>query len=263
MRSKLLLTVLLCVGLGAVQAQQPHNRAPQPQRHTPDRPYRTGDITIVSPQPVWMAIDNRLYQISGTNLTIGNLPQGNHRLQLFRQQNSRRGGMGPLLYEVTIRIQSGQRLLGEWDAAKRLLRFSDQNLNYLDYNSGYQILGGQQQPGYTEDPAYADDYDFPLPAGRFSPLSQQQLGDLKVIVNRLVADATKLDQMKKLLAEKSVTAGQLRQMGAWLSFENYRLDFLKWAYVHTEDKENFMQVYPLLTFDSSIRELTEFVYQQR
>ena len=79
----------------------------------------------------------------------------------------------------------------------------------------------------------------------------------------MISDAGKVDQMKKLLAEKLFTVAQVRQMTGWLSFENYRLDFLKWAYANTEDKSNYTQLYSLLTFDSNIKELTDFVYQQR
>ena len=43
------------------------------------------------------------------------------------------------------------------------------------------------------------------------------------------------------------------------SFDSSRLEFAKFAYGHTVDRNRYFQTYNSFTFDSSVNELSEFI----
>lgn len=234
----------------------------QGQRHRP-----AGDLSVISQQPVVVAIDNRIYQMAGTDFTIGNVPAGKRKIELYTWNNTR-NRRGALLYEGFVKLEPGQRLIGTWDARRRLFTMSTAERNYLDYNDGYEQDGtpypGGPGNGYEpQEPGYPGNNAYPaLPAG-YSYLSPQQLQDIGVLTERLVSDKSKVDNLKQLLSRRAVTVDQVAEMTGWLSFDNSRLDFLKWAYNNTLDKDNYPRLYRLLTFDNSIRQLTNYIYKQQ
>jgi|GEM_PF-2409100 len=235
--------------------------------------YRNGELTIQSGQPVMIAIDNRLYDASGTSLTIGNIPRGNHNLKIYRVHN-RRGELvrGRLLFETIVKLKPGQRLVGEWDGYYNTLRLHAGPINYQDYNAGGN---GRENRDYRDnnsgrDRQYDDDlYTRPdnrddREDGRMAyQLTTQQLNDLEAIIAKLITDTDKTARLKEELGMKTYKVDQLERIAGWLTFESDKLDFLKWAYTNTEDKANYARLNKLFRFESSKKELTDYVLQQR
>lgn len=58
---------------------------------------------------------------------------------------------------------------------------------------------------------------------------------------------------------KSFTLEQVSQISSVFTFEEDKLDFVKWAYDSTYDIDNFYKLYAVFTFSDSKNELNEFL----
>ncbi|MBK6398682.1 MAG: DUF4476 domain-containing protein [Bacteroidetes bacterium] len=61
------------------------------------------------------------------------------------------------------------------------------------------------------------------------------------------------------MSEKYLTTNQVIQIINLFSFDSSRLEFAKFAYGHTVDRNRYFQTYNSFTFDSSVNELSEFI----
>lgn len=249
MRSYLLLMIFLLTGTVAFAQQD--NR---------------GAITVISRQPIMMAIDNRLYDLSGTELTIGNVPRGTHNLKIFQARN-RRGRIvkGFLLFETRLQVAAGGHTVAQFNDRRGSLRVRQEPLDRSAANSvpdqpqNYQddVYDPAPQRSESEQPDASDEI---IPAYQ---LTDQQLRDLETQVKALSSDTKKKEQLQSVLQMKTYTVAQLQQMAGWLNFESERLDFLKWAYTNTDDKASYQQLNTLFRYESSKKELSDYIAQQQ
>lgn len=230
-----------------------------------------GAITVISPQPVMIAIDNRLYEAAGTELTIGNIPRGTHELKIYQVRN-RHGSMRPgyLLFRTYVRLRPDQHLLAQYSARYGTLRIRKQS-DGGEFRGNERVRPEVDTEGYNsaEDDVYSGLLEAPQPAQAAGAaqepsyaLTSAQLRDLRVAIGKLPYDTDKKQRLESVLGMKTYTVAQLREMAGWLEFEADRLDFLKWAYTNTSDKEQYGQLDALFRYESSKQELRAYVQQQ-
>lgn len=232
-----------------------------------------GAVTVLSQRPVMIAIDNRLYDLAGTELTIGNIPQGRHNLKIYGAR-TRRGQNRPgyLLFETNIRVRAQRVTLAQYQPNRGMLRVSQQPMDMRQDGYYRQSPDRPSAPDYGHDEDSDDaNYRAPEGGGDTSPeriseapayqLSQSQLTDLRHQITPLPSDTKKKEQLQSVLGMKTYTVAQLREMTGWLNFESEKLDFLKWAYTNTEDKAHYPELYELFRYESSKKELRDYIAQ--
>jgi hypothetical protein len=74
-----------------------------------------------------------------------------------------------------------------------------------------------------------------------------------------ITDTDKLKQLQSSLKKKSFDTNQLTQMMGWLNFEQSKLEFAKWAYTHTTDKNNFAEVENKFSDNNNRNELDSYI----
>lgn len=260
MRKYLFFLLFLCVGFAA-RAQQS----------------RRGALTVVSRQPVMIAIDNRLYDVAGTELTIGNIPRGSHNLKIYqpryRSASTEEGRPSPgyLLFETFVRVRPDNNTVAIYNHRSGTLRISNRAPGEPPFGTeeSQPRQEGRQQEEENDDiysyPPQENEVQQAAPDHETLPyqLTDQQLKDLTAQISQLSSDTKKKEKLQSVLGMKTYTVAQLKEMATWLEFESERLDFLKWAYTNTEDKANYSLLNELFRYESSKKELSDYVQQQQ
>lgn len=117
------------------------------------------------------------------------------------------------------------------------------------------------QGGGNPGPAPAPDF-MPGYTGRIGcpqPMTEGEFRTLLNTLNNQSFDNTRLQIAQQAVANKCVTAEQVQAITVGFSFESRKLEFAKFAYDSTYDIDNYFMVGDAFNFDSSKRELSEFV----
>ena len=250
-------------------------------------------IRLSDHSPLVADIDSRSFTKVSTSLTFGDLPPGKHKLKVYRAVQDYNGKFrhGEVLYNSRIRIDpqtfnsytvdvyrgtitTDVRPLSDGDIPPRH-RQQDREYNSTDaqipdnYNNGHN---NTDQPGnYPRQdappppPVAANGNPVPpappvppattLPGG----LSSGEMTDLQAQVSQKITDTEKEKMLEMDLTGRAITTDQLRAMLLWFGFESTRLDFAKWAYSVTADKENFPAIGDEFRFSASQKEFDDFL----
>lgn len=94
-------------------------------------------------------------------------------------------------------------------------------------------------------------------------VTDQDITDLGARVKDRIGDSDKMKLAQSVMKGREYYTDQLRTVLGWFSFESTKLDFAKWAYKGTVDKENYWKLEDMFSFDSSKNELSDYVQGQR
>jgi hypothetical protein len=242
--------------------------------------------------PLSVIVDGRHFDEGSTTITIGNLPAGPHRIEVFSEGGYR---MRPRrVYTGTSRVAPGMVYIGTVDIYNRGLRLrtrpieayaqdgggrgknADRDNEYTDDKGGrYSVPETNRDDRNINDDIYDDnrsgDYQDNNKAtdeanervedkeyGR-RIFTQSDMTDLRTRVNNRITDSDKEQLMKRVLQSRSASTAQIREMLGWLSFESTRLDFAKWAFSRVTDRRNYWKLEDVFTFSSSKTEFNEAI----
>ena len=114
---------------------------------------------------------------------------------------------------------------------------------------GIDIIDWEHRNGNI-DPGYNDEYRV---------ISDREFAELVNIVKSKAFDNTKLEICKLSIDNSFFTTDMVCSLIRLLSFESYKLDLAKYAYVKTVDKRNYIRVFDTFDFESSITDLKNFI----
>ena len=111
--------------------------------------------------------------------------------------------------------------------------------------------------------SYGNNYDqqtvHSAPAGCQYPMDFGSFKSAKETVEKASFDDTKLSTAKSVLASNCVSTDQVIALCKLFSFEQSKLDFAKFAYSKTTDKNNYFKVGNIFSFDASKTDLNNFI----
>lgn len=246
---QILFTTILSLGLANIAAAQGALKL---------RMSDNSELTVV--------IDDRKYDKTGSDLLIGNLPQGRHYLKVYQYNAYRNkpGGYAKLVYTGRVRIE-------------------DYMISYMTvYNNGTATVSKEPMPAPVADnrdrpnddrrePRYEDrdrrnddrNNNNNNSTTRRELFTQKDMTDLQARVKAKITDSGKDELMRTALSGRSYTTEQVRIMLGWLSFDATKLDFAKWAYDGVTDQKNYWKLDSCFSFDSSKSELSEYIKTRR
>jgi len=201
--------------------------------------------------------NNPAYQSAPTNgnltPTPGNNQPANSSLPFGIQPNVNGGvnfGLGNGWPGVSVTFNSGQ--LGAQPCYG--------NPGNVGVPPGY----GTPPPDYTMQPTYPANPQNPqgyTPYGCAYPMNPYDFSNaLQSIASKSFED-TKLTIAKQILSSNCLTAAQVKQVMQKFSFESTKLDFAKFAFGRTVDRQNYFQLNDAFEFESSITELNQYIQQ--
>ena len=95
-------------------------------------------------------------------------------------------------------------------------------------------------------------------------VSDQWVNEMIAIINNQSFDSEKLSTAKGLLSNgKPFTASQIARIGQTLEFNNSQVDFLKAAYHHCIDPENYERALSILSFSNDRQSLRDYISKQQ
>ena len=90
-------------------------------------------------------------------------------------------------------------------------------------------------------------------------MSNQDISDLGIRVKDRMGDSDKLTLVQSVLQNNEYNTDQVRTVLGWFSFESTKLEFAKWAYDRTIDRENYWKLEDVFSFSSSKTELSQHI----
>jgi len=90
-------------------------------------------------------------------------------------------------------------------------------------------------------------------------MNEKDFNDALKIISDKQFEATKVDIGKQVADANTLTCAQLREMLKTLSFEDSKIQLAEYAYDKLCDPKNFMKVYDVFSFESSIQMLQQYV----
>ncbi|MBL7816661.1 MAG: DUF4476 domain-containing protein [Saprospiraceae bacterium] len=153
-------------------------------------------------------------------------------------------------------------------------RYNNQNQTpqYPQQNGQYPPQNGQyvQQPPQYGGPQYArSDNDMPdinskgLNSGYKGLMTYKEFDIMKDRVKQNTLEAGKVETAKAMTKENVLTAIQVAEIARLFTFDNNRLDFAKFAFDFTYDRENYTVVSDALVFQKNREDLHQFVQSQK
>jgi hypothetical protein len=217
-------------------------------------------------------VDGRYFNKTGTSVTVGDLPPGKHRFTIYTMRQDRRGrGREEAIYSGKIATRRGFVTLFTYDPNSREINTEEQDIDSYRQNmppagnagGGYSQNAAPQVNNNNNDNGNDNRYidrsapvASPVAAGT---LTDSKLNDLKTTVASKKTDTEKWNTLKDGLKNETETTDQLAVMMDWFNFESTKVDFAKWAYPNTVDKENFANLENKLSYKNYVDDLDKFI----
>lgn len=159
---------------------------------------------------------------------------------------------GYLLYRTTLNIRNNNRLVLDFFTDKGLYLLDSypvQNQSY-GFNSWNDVWNNPYDHGDNWD--NPDDYDNVMDNRSFSEF-------LTVLRKNANFDESKLSMIRQQMRTSMFTAQQITTLVKEMSFDKSKLSLAKLMYPKCADQEQYFLVYDAFDFDSSKRELMDYI----
>ena len=219
-------------------------------------------ITVPSSKNIQVYVDGRAYQENGNSIVLNNIQSGNHSITIYKNtrngygnngtngrnnQRDKKNNRGEVLYSSNIYVRPSYHVdvmvnrFGKALVDERVINgsYSNDDDEIYDNHSGN---GGYDNGGYNGSNQQAmADYDFNQ---LIQKIKNQWLG--------------KLSTARDAINSNYFHTSQVRQIVQMFSSESDRLELAKLSYRKTVDRQNFRQLYDLLSYQSQ-SELDKFI----
>lgn len=205
-------------------------------------------------------IDDRNYICQDNSLTIEDLTPGYHSVKLFLAKKERwnNPAYGQMVYNANVILKSqvytdivvnrfGKALIDE------------QPLSRGDYYDNMDRGNGGRD--------WDRDNNYP-PINNNTPRSPQQMSDnafnmARETIRKESFDNSRMTVARQIADNNYFTTVQVKELVKLFSFEDRKLDFAKYAYGRTVDKNNYFIINEVFTFSKSKEELADYIRNYR
>ena len=202
--------------------------------------YAPSSLTVMSElySNIKVTVDGNRFdqQMIGNSVVFNNLQPGFHTVKIFQQERSRGGWFGRrrdddfrLVYTATVNIKP------LFATSIELNRFGRAQISEQPMRNRYD------ERGWDGDKRYDNDRDDHRNSGYGynRVLSNQDFFAAQRVLDRESFDNARLLYAKRLADDCYFTAEQVKDLAKFFSFDNSRMEFVKYAYAKTVDKNNF------------------------
>ena len=216
-------------------------------------------VHLTDNTPINVAIDGRYFNKRGTGVTVGDLPPGRHRLQIYAVSQNRSGkAFEEVIYEGKVKTFNGMVTLFTYDPASGGVDIQEQDINAYSSNLPPATHGQYDNNGND-----AASYASPVAPGKSGTLTDTKIDMLKTKVTAKNTDTEKMKILKDGLKDEKMTTNQVGVMMDWLGFESSKVDFAKWAFDNTIDNEYFTDLDAKFTYKNYQDDLDKFIQSKK
>jgi len=206
------------------------------------------NIKLFDNSVFYLTLDNHVYNNFTNAYHIKQISNGNHFLKVmrFRKGPNPHNNNPKTIFAGYIYVPGGMKIMG-----------------MIDMFNNYTVTN--QFPIYNHhdddwDGGWNDDSPMPpTPPVYYLGMEPSTFMELKNMLNNTSFDDSKLTIAKQALINNNISAEQVLNLMGAMTFESTKLDFAKFAYNYTVDKEKYFMVNNGFTFSSSIDELNRFI----
>ena len=218
-----------------------------------------------------ISVDGRYFNKKGTSVTMGDIPPGRHRLVIYQVMQARYGrGHEEVVYSGKIVTHEGNITLFTYDPNSQQFDMQEQDMNSYTQNNPPTNNGngnnnmppqGNNNNNYGNNNFGYDSRNQPAPRHQMeaTTLTDVKIDQLKTRTMDKKTDTERLKLMKDALGSEKMTTDQVGTMMDWYNFEDSKVEFAKWAFNNTVDKENFTSLENKLTYKDYVDELDKFI----
>ena len=236
-------------------------------------------ISLADRLPITVSVDGRYFNKRGQSVTVGDLPAGRHRVQIYATNESNKE---EVVYTGYVKTYNGQLTTFTYDYNTEAIERQDQDMNTMgsaatpppapatppptdQYNNNtvpqqdnnYQPDNGNNNEQYAPSPGASPVNDAITTEGK------NKLAKLKKKTDAKKTDTEKATVLKEALKQEMINSDQVAIIMDWFSFESSKVEFAEWAYDHTTDKDNYTNVVEKLAFNNYRIELDNFIKSKK
>ena len=188
-----------------------------------------------------VGLDNQYYNRPDYSYRILDVEPGTHFLQVNSFNPHYPYAAGQILFSGYINIPVKSKISAKIDRFGR-----------------YRVLN--VAPLCNEPVVYnVTPYPYQAPASYYSPMSNYDFDNLRHTIESKSFESTRMEIAKQVLSQRFVNTHQVIDLMSLLTFESSKLELAKFAFSKTVDRENYFRVNDAFTFESSIRELDDYI----
>jgi len=91
------------------------------------------------------------------------------------------------------------------------------------------------------------------------PMGSTDFNSALTSVKKQGFDETKLKVAKQIVSANCLDVNQIKQIANTISFEENKLDFVKFAYDYCTEKKNYFRLNDIFSFSTNVDDLTEYI----
>lgn len=220
-------------------------------------------VRMTDGNPISVVINGRDYDRRGSSITIGDLPRGKHRIQVYAMRGKRLQNP-ELVYSGRIRVEESAVTYVSVDPTRHSARIQTRAAGDIvpwgDDAADPRYRGGRVDENENLSDNGTTRYNS---RGSLPWVTDADLEDLRTRVAARTTDGDKLQTIRTAIAGKRYSTAQVRAMAGMLTFESTKLDLAKQAYEGVSDPKDYWKLEDIFTFDASKKELQDYMAQRR
>jgi len=239
-------------------------------------------ISLADRSPITVSVDGRYFNKRGQSVTVGDLPAGRHRVQIYVTSESRSGrDQENIAYTGYVKTYNGQLTIFTYDENTEATETQDQDMNAMgnaptppppaaptptdqyNNNNAPQQDNNYQQDNSNNNEQYAPSQGASPVNDAITTEGKNKLAKLKKKTDAKKTDTEKFTVLKDALKQEMITSDQVAIIMDWFSFESSKVEFAEWAYDHTTDKDNYTNVVEKLAYNNYRIELDNFIKSKK
>jgi hypothetical protein len=227
-------------------------------------------ITMVGNGAIRAVIDDRNYICQDNSLTIEDLAPGYHSVKLFLVKKERwnNSTYGQQVYNANLLLKSQYytdivvNRFGKTLVDEQLLTRGDYYDNMDRGNGGYGGNGGKDWDNHDNRPGQGPGNN--NNNGNNIPRSPQQMSDnsfamAKETIRKESFDNTRMTVAQQIADNNYFTTAQVKELVKLFAFEDRKLDFAKYAYARTLDRNNYFTINEVFSFSRTKEDLADYI----
>ncbi len=218
--------------------------------------FQSAEIRTYNYAPINVWIDGRLIIEKPVSLIkIHEISPGKHWLKIVKYKTGHFHHYRQLIYKGYVFIKPNCRIEIIVDPANRLQVI--QHYYRSRHHDRYRHHEFEDRDDDDVNGAYYEGRNYRT--GGDAILSKHEFKNLKRLIRAQSFESEKLNVVKQNLQNHWISSKQVRDIMYLLNYESSRLNFAKYAYDYTIDKDHYYRVYDAFNYRSSADELDLFL----
>jgi hypothetical protein len=193
--------------------------------------------------PMIIELNYMRHHLPQTEFTFNNLTPGRHYLRIFGINGAYNMHGEPVFFKGYVDIPEASMVT--------IVLLNNRTLHYASIlpKPIYAPISSCSTEPYYSAPVYH------CPAG----IDPRRYESIRASIAARSFDKTRLDLAKQAIRNNNMSSEQIAGLAELLTFDSSRLALAKFGYRYVADPENYHVLYELFAFDSSVRQLSDYI----